>query len=224
MSTTSRAADSGRRGIHPAIWILAAVGLGVALSNFSFIGSLPNPFASDKTEQQHPALLASLQDLADFHAATGQFQVIVELDDDARYMPDFLKGEETTLFAVGSVDGVVDLSNLNGDTIVIDGDHVIVTLPPAILSPPRIDHEQTEVIARDRGLFDRIGGVFSDSPTSERDVLILAEDRLTAAAAESELLQRAEENTKRTVEALVGQLGFEDITINFDEDPNRVQS
>lgn len=211
------------RRVHPAVWVVIGLVVFMWLTNFSVFGSLPNPFASDKTEDKHPALLISLQDLADFHAATGQFQVIVELDDDARYMPDFLKGEETTLFAVGSVDGVVDLSTLADEALVIEDDRVTVTLPSATLSPPILDLEQTEVIARDRGLFDRIGGVFSDSPTSETEILILAENRLTAAAAESGLLDQAEENTKRTVESLIGQLGFEDITVEFEPDPNRIQ-
>ena len=49
-----------------------------------------------------------------------------------------------------------------------------VTLGPIRLSDPSIDVEVSHVMNRDRGLLDRVGGVFSDSPTSEADLYGLA--------------------------------------------------
>jgi hypothetical protein len=92
-------------------------------------------------------------------------------------------------------------------------------LPAPRLDEPRIDLEQSRVLARDRGLVDRVAGALSDEPTSERDVALLAEDRLTAAAAESDLLDRAEASTRTTLSALARSLGYTDVTVRFEDAP-----
>ena len=72
--------------------------------------------------------------------------------------------------------------------IVGDDGSVTVLLPPASLDDARVDHEASTVLDRDRGVLDRVGGLFSDSPTSERGLYLEAETRLAEAAADSELL------------------------------------
>ncbi|MEZ5234929.1 MAG: DUF4230 domain-containing protein [Acidimicrobiales bacterium] len=65
-------------------------------------------------------------------AATGEFSELVDVEDDVRYVPDFLAGERTVMVAVGSVDAEVDFSRLDGSHIVVseDGRSVVVHLPP----------------------------------------------------------------------------------------------
>jgi len=186
-----------------------------------YLPDLPNIFETEVVEDPHPAVLKGIQDLAELHSVTGDYQVIVELDEDAKFLPDFVKGEETSMLAVGTIDGVIDLNEItDSDVIVIDPMTVTVKVPAARLSDPIIDHEQTQILDRDRGLFDRVAGAFEDNPTSERELLILAEEKLVAAANESGLLPRAEENTERTLRSLLGQLGYTDITITFEPAPN----
>ncbi|HAS09391.1 MAG TPA: DUF4230 domain-containing protein, partial [Acidimicrobiaceae bacterium] len=55
---------------------------------------------------------------------------------------------------------------------------VTVVLPPAQLADPVIDHEASGVLDRDRGIVDRVGGIFSDEPTSDKDLYQEAERRL----------------------------------------------
>ncbi|MGH9039732.1 MAG: DUF4230 domain-containing protein, partial [Acidimicrobiia bacterium] len=104
-------------------------------------------------------------------------------------------------------------------TMSADRRSVTITLPAARLSEPRLDPEQSRVVDRDRGLLDRLGGVFSDSPTGERALLLAAEPRLAAAAAEAGLVQKAQDNTVAMLQGLLGSLGFEDITVAFAESP-----
>ena len=99
--------------------------------------------------------------------------------------------------------------------IIGDDGSVTVLLPPAQLHEARIDHDASAVLDRDRGVLDRVEGVFSDSPTSERDVYLEAESRLGAAASESELLTIAEENTAAMIEELFRSAGFERVRVVF---------
>ena len=114
------------------------------------------------------------------------------------------------LQATGSVDAVVDLSGLDAGAISVseDGTGVTITVPEARLSEARIDPEHSRVIDRERGLLDRIGGVFSDTPTDDQDLYVLAEERLGEAAAESGLTDRAAENTEQMLEDLLGRARF----------------
>lgn len=192
--------------------VLAAA---LALSLFGLPG-IPNPFGTETVTRDHAAVLESLEDLSRYHAASGEYQVVVDIEEKTRFVPGFLKGERTTFLAQGSVDAYVDLGALGEDAVIIGEDGAVtVVLPPARLHGATVDHEASGVLDRDRGVLDRVGGVFSDSPTSERDLYLEAEDRLDRAASDSELLETAEENTAKMIEELFTGAGFEDVRVIF---------
>ena len=180
--------------------------------------SLGNPFATKTVDRSQPVVLNALEDLSEYRAATGQYQVIVDVEEDTRYVPSFLKGEHTLFVAAGNVDATVDFATLDDSAIVVseDGTRVTVTLPPARLQEARIDTEASRVIDRDRGVLDRVGSVFSDSPTSEHDLYVLAEDKLeAAAAADGRLVERAQDNTREMLTGMLQSLGYEQVTVRF---------
>ena len=204
--------------------VVAAVLLGglVVVGVDRALDALPSvdaPLEEKVVDRSRPALLLSLSDLDEFHAAKGSFEVVVDLERDVSYVPSFVKGERTTYLAVGSVDGLVDFSGLSGDAVETDGTSVTITLPAPRLDEARIDLEESRVLDRDRGVVDRLSGAFSDDPTSERDVARVAEDRLTAAAAESDLLQRTRANTRAMLTGLAGSFGYDDVTVRFERRP-----
>jgi hypothetical protein len=123
--------------------------------------------------------------------------------------------------AAGSVDASVDFSNLDEDGIRVSDDRrsVTVSLPMPVLSEPRVDPEKSRVVSRDRGLLDRLGSAFSDSPTSDRELYLTAQEKMRTAAAESDLRARAEHNTRQMLEAMLRSLGFTEITVNFAPSP-----
>ena len=175
-----------------------------------------NPFRSETVVRDHAAVLQSLQDLSEYHAATGEYQVVVDIEERTKYVPTFFKGERTTFLAQGSVDAVVDLGDLGPESVIVAEDgSVTVLLPSAKLDDAAVDHEASAVLDRDRGVLDRVGGAFSDAPTSERELYLEAETRLTEAAAEGELLDKAEENTAAMLEELLTSAGFERVRIIF---------
>ncbi len=206
---------------------LAAVLVVVALAGLGLdrltglLPSLSNPFRTHSVDRTGPAVLTALADLHEYRAATGTFQVFIDLEHDTRFVPAFLKGDRTLFLATGSVDAGVDFSGLDLPAVTVSPDRrsVSLHLPAARLSDPRVDPVQSRVVDRDRGLLDRLGSVFTDSPTGERALYLAAQPRLSAAAAEAGLVQRAEENTATMLQRLLGALGFEDVDVEFAESP-----
>lgn len=181
---------------------------------------LPNPFERERVDRSGPALLERLEDLSEYRAASAQLQELIDVEDDTRFLPSFLSGERVSFLAHGTVDAVVDFAALTDGSIVVNDDRtsVRVTLPRARIDTVRIDPDESRVLNRERGVLDRLGSVFSDNPTSERELYQLAEEKLRDAAADSELQARAETNTRRMLHALFGTLGFDDITVVFEND------
>ncbi len=202
-----------------------AIVVGVALLGVTALGvdrvldSLPsfgNPLQEQIVDRQRPALQLALTDLSEYRAAQGSYQVVVDREKDVPFVPGVVKGERTTYLAVGTVDGMVDFRGLGEGAVQVEGQAVTITLPPPRLAPPAVDLEKSRVISRDRGVLDRIGGAFSDSPTSERAVARAAEGKLTSAAAESDLLRRSEDNTRSMLTGLARSFGYSDVTVRFD--------
>ena len=202
--------------LKAAIAAVTFVVVGVfALAQFDVLGTL-NPFKTETVIRDHAAVLESLEDLSDYHAATGEYQVVVDIEDRTRYVPGFLKGERTTFLAQGSVDAVVDLGGIDAESVVVAEDGTVtVRLPRATLDEPQIDHEASTVLDRDRGVVDRVSGIFSDEPTSEKELYLEAESRLAEAAADSELRDRAETNTATMIEQLLTAAGFDEVRVVF---------
>ena len=200
-----------------AVGVLAALGLGRALD---VLPDLENPFGTEEVDRTGPAVLQALQDVSRYEAATGDFQVLVDVENDAAYLPDVVRGDRTLFLASGSVDASVDFTGITDDAIrVAEDGSVTVTLPAAALSEARIDPDTSRVVDRDRGVLDRIGSALSDDPTDDTDLYARAEDRLGAAAAEAGLADRAEANTRRMLEGMLRPLGYDDVTVVFQAPP-----
>ena len=186
--------------------------LGGCLPSFS------NPFREETVDRSSPVVLKAIQDLQRFEAATGHFEVIVDVERDTRFVPSAIRGDRVLFVAVGNVDAGVDFSGLDDDAVEVDDERrsVRLELPRAVLFGARVDPERSYVYDRDRGLIDRVASIFQDNPTSERELYVLAEDKLVAAAQSgSGLLARAERNTHAMLVALLRALGFERVSISF---------
>jgi Protein of unknown function (DUF4230) len=212
----------------PAGAIAAAVVLLVALLAVSSLGNLrwwpsfPNPFGARQVDRSPPVLLEAIEDLEVFKAATGNFQVVVDLEEGSRGIPLVIKGERTLFLAGGSVDAEVDFSTLDEGAIKVsaDGQRAEITLPKARLTQARVDPAQSRVFSRERGLLDRLGSVLSDNPTSERELYQLAQARMQTAAAQSDLLARAEQNTRAMLESMLRSLGYTEVIVTFRDPPS----
>jgi hypothetical protein len=212
-----------RRPFPTSIVVLALAVLG----GFVLLGwvrdlfpDLDNPFREETVDRTGPAVLKSIKNLRDFRAASGHFQVIVDVEQDTRFVPDRIRGERVLFVAVGDVDAGVDFTGIEEGAVEVSGDRRSVTLelPPATFRDPELDLERSYVYDRDRGVLDRIGSLLGDDTGDNSELYRLAEDRLAAAARDnSGLLARAQQNTRLMLEGLLRALGFERIQITFAE-------
>ena len=208
------------RAIKRGVVVVASVIVGLfvlgAVDVFDF---LPNPFERSEIDRSQPALLERLSDIAEYRAATAELQVLIDVEEDVQLLPTFVAGERVTFLAGGTVDAAVDFGDLGEGAVEVDGDRVTVTLPAATIVDVDVEPDRSYVVNRERGILDRIGGVFTDNPTGEQDLYLLAEEKLRAAADDSALRSRAERNTEKMLETLLRSLGFERVTVVFEPPP-----
>ena len=176
------------------------------------------PFGTEERDRSGPAVLTAMRDLSEYHAAAGQYQVLIDIQQDAKFLPDLIKGKRTIFLAIGSVDAYVDFRKLGDDAVSVSSDRtsVSVTLPRAQLSRPNIDPNQSRVLNQDLGVIDRLGNLFSDQPNPQNQQMYqLAQQRLADAATQVGLQKKAEDNTRATLDKLLRSLGFTAVKITF---------
>jgi hypothetical protein len=184
-------------------------------------GLLPhfgNPFTERTIDRSRPAVLKTIANLHDYHAASGHFEVVVDLEKDTRFIPSFLKGERDLFVAVGAVDAIVDFDQLEDGDIEVSGDRrtATITLPHARLGEVRVDPKRSYVYDRKRGLLDRVGSAFDDDASNERELYILSEEKLRRAAErDANILRRGEQNTRATLQGMLRALGFTTVVVTF---------
>jgi hypothetical protein len=209
---------SGWRGLF---WLTGVIALiAVLLLGLRGIGLWPNfgnPFAEQTTDRSQPVLLKSIQDLSRFTAASGNFEVVIDVQQNRRFIPDIIFNERTLFVAAGSVDAYVDFAKLTEEGLTVDqtAKTVAVKLPAPQLEPPRIDNDRSYVFAEQRGIVNRIGELFGGDPNRMQQILQLAEQKIGDAARASGLTDRAQENTRKMLEGMLKALGFTTVTITF---------
>ena len=126
------------------------------------------------------------------------------------------------MVAAGDVDASVDFRRLGPKALQVSDDRkaVTITLPPARLTPARLDVARSRVVSHDRGLADRTGDLLGGDTDEERQLLQVAQEKLDAAArADKDLLPAAQRNTAAMLRRLARGLGFERVTVRFQAPP-----
>lgn len=205
-----------RSAVGGAVATVAVVAV-VATAGVVGFKLIDNPFTTEIADRSVPPVLLQLRDLSEFHAAQAQFEVTIDLEDDVKWVPSFIAGERVQFVGVGTVDAVVDFSDINAGSIVVDEDTstVTVTLGRVQVQDPVLDLELSHVMNRDRGIINRVSGMFTDNPTSEAQLYQVAEDKIAEAAAATELSKRAETNITNTLTAMISALGYEHVVVRF---------
>ena len=204
------------------------VGLGIAaVALYLFVGwvgdilpDFANPFETETVDRSGPALLTSLRNLEEYRAASGHFEVIVDVELDTRFVPSAIRGERVLFVAVGTVDAGVSFGGLDEDAVQVSDDRrsATIQLPPAQFHEPRLDLGRSYVYDRDRGAIDRLTDLLDDDPGDDSELYRLAEQKLATAARDgSGLLARAEANTRAMLTSLLNSLGFTRVEIRFAE-------
>ncbi len=206
------------QGLVALVAALAAVAvLVLVLSAVHLLPQLRNPFAESTTVRSQPALLKSITALSRYEAASGSFQVIVDLSRKTAFLPSFIEGSDTLFIGEGTDIAYVDFTRLNGKAIRMSAARTAVTvlLPAPRLEPAVLNVRQSYVYAQQQGLLNRIGNFFSGNPNSQQQVYILAQQKIQAAARLGPLLAQAQKNTRSMLTGMLHSLGFSKVTITF---------
>jgi hypothetical protein len=200
-----------------AVAIAAVLVLVLVLSAVHLLPQLRNPFAETTTVRSQPVILKSITSLSRYEAASGSFEVVVDLTKRTSLIPSFLEGSETLFIGQGTDIAVVDFSGLRNQAITVNANRtaVTVTLPKAQLEPAALNVNQSYVYAQQQGLFNRIGNFFSGNPNSQQQVYQIAQQKIQAAARQSPLLAEAQKNTEGMLTGMLTSLGFQRVTVSF---------
>jgi hypothetical protein len=168
-------------------------------------------------DRSGPVLLQSMRDLSRYDAASGTFQVIVDLQKDTPFLPTAVVGQRTLFVAIGSVDAYVDFTRLGSDAIQVSADRtaVQVRLPHAALDKPNLDHQRSYVFAQESGIVDRVRAFFDTSPNDQAELYQVAEKKIGDAAAQSGLTARAEANARTMLLDMLRSLGYQQATVTY---------
>lgn len=210
----SRRMPGWAKAVSAVVLVLVVFFAGIRLS---VLPGLKDLFGTETHDRSGPALLQSIQDMSRYDAASGNFQVVVDLEKDSKYLPDAIRGTRTLYVGAGTVDAYVDLGKVGKDDVTVNGDRTsaALRLPHAALGKPALDPDRSYAVSKQRGLLDRLGDLFSDNPNSEQAVQKLAVRHIGDAAKDSGLTRRAETNTTAMLDGLLRSLGFKEVHVSY---------
>src|SRR5215472_15657007 len=200
-----------------AVIAAAVIAILLALSTVHLLPQFRNPFAETTLDRSSPAVLKSISALSRYEAASGSFQVVVNLDQRTSWLPMFIEGTQTLFVGQGTDIAFVDFSKLKGSAITVSRNRTAATVrvPSPRLEPAVLNVRRSYVFASEQGLLNRIGNFFSGNPNSQHQVYVLAQQKIQTAASHSVLLTQAKHNTRAMLTGLLRSLGFRQVTIVF---------
>ena len=211
------AAEAERRSLLPFLVGGAAlcVGLGLGLFTLKSWSAAPPPLIPPMTSsvtvvRPTPDVLVAVRDLARLESASFHMERVIDLSDKQSKMWGLISTEDAILLvAVAEVTAGIDLSKLTAADVVVDPARrtARINLPAPEVLHAALDNEKTYVHSRKTGtLADRHENLESRARKE-------AERTLVESAQQAGLLNRASDNARRTVEALVHSLGYDKVDV-----------
>ena len=185
----------------------------------NWVAGFGDSFEPEVVDRSTPPLLLALEDLSEYRAAAADLQVVIDVETDTPWLPSVISGERVSFLATGTADAYVDFEQIGEGAVTLspDGTSATIVLPAPELGEVRIDPENSRVLDRDRGLVERVSDAVTENPSDDGPLYALAERRLAETAAESDVLERAEANTRDMLTTLAGSLGVDEVTVEFEE-------
>jgi len=94
----------------------------LVLSAVRLLPQFRNPFAEATVDRSQPVVLKSITSLSRYEAASGSFQVVVDLARRSSWLPSFVEGTQTLFIGAGTDIAFVDFSQLSGKAILVSAD------------------------------------------------------------------------------------------------------
>jgi hypothetical protein len=201
----------------PLLALLGVLGagllIGVLASKSCAPPSLPviPPLSSSVTiVHPTPNVLLAVKDLARLESASFHMERVIDLTDKQSLLFGLVQSEDAILLvAVADVSAGVDLQQLKADDIVANWaeKRVTLTLPAPDVFHAELDNSKTYVHTR------HTGALAARKENLETRARQEAERSLIEAALQAGLLNRANDNARRAVEALVRGLGYSEVEV-----------
>lgn len=174
----------------------------LALATLMLVGCTPKEDVLKKRVQ-------SMAESAELGTVEYTVKKIVKTDDKQWYSV----GDRKILFqSTAYLKAGVDLAGFTADKVKIDGQNVTVTLPPAKLLSFDMPAEETQTVFEHYGFFRS-----KFSADEQNYILQLGEKDIREDVPNLGILEDAEQNVKEVFTAMLSQMGFKTITINFEE-------
>lgn len=189
-----------------ATFVLALAAFG-AVSMVGLPGSEAGQMS--QVDRSQPVLLKSVQEMSQYHAAVGNFEVLLDIEEDVAWVPELIAGQRTLFVAAGTVNSYVDLSGLADNDLEVSADRksATVRLPEPELDKANLNFDRSYIYDQDRGIINRVVDALETPEHAE--IYQLAEAKMATAAEESELRAQATENTKAMLTGMFGSLGMD---------------
>ncbi len=195
----------------------AALCLGIGLGLFALksCSAPPAPLIPPMTSsvtvvRPTPDVLVAVRDLARLESASFHMERVIDLSDKQSKIWGLVTTEDAILLvAVAEVTAGIDLQKLTAKDVVVDPARrtARIELPAPEVLHAALDNDKTYVHSRKTGtLAERRENLES---RARRE----AEKTLVDSARQAGLLNRASENARRTVEALVHSLGYDKVEV-----------
>ena len=191
--------------------VVLSVALGVGIGTFGFMERIPvvGPFLLEEQPARTttgPVVVEGIQDLDQLTTVRWRESVVITRESGGTELEQLVSGERVLLVATGDVEAGVNLADLEGEDVRVDGETVTIRLPePEILSVS-LDEDETGIYDRDLGLLN----IRPDDDLVEeaRDAAL---GEIEKAARAEEILDQAEQNAENGIRAFVTSLGFEEV-------------
>jgi hypothetical protein len=136
-------------------------------------------------------------------------QVVVTEQKDVRIfsqpLPRFLTGQEVLLIAKGEVEAGIDLDEVRGDDVRVDGKKVTIDLPKARILDTSLDEDKTKLYDWNRGVL--IKGDYALVEEARQDAV----DEIERTAREDDLVDKAQRNAEDGIRGFLTSLGYKKI-------------
>jgi hypothetical protein len=158
-----------------------------------------------------PNVLLAVRDLRRLESTSYHMERVVELTDEQTRLWGLVTAKDAILLvAVGDVVAGVDLEKVSPGDVIVEWAKrsVTVRLPPAEIFSATLDNAKTHVYAR------RTDALAERNESLEGEARSNAEAMMKEAATDAGILDRAREEARKAIEALLRSLGFESVEIS----------
>jgi hypothetical protein len=178
--------------------MVIAIAGGVGLSLGLLLPRLPTQAAGPASGLDTSTLIQEVQGLSELVTVKYVLEKVVVLEDVRWY-----GGNRVLLLAHGIVKAGVDLRALQPEDLQLEGNRVLVKLPPATITDVYLEENSTRVIEHSTGLLRAF----------DKDLQIAARrqaiDELRRSARHSGIHEDAQEQAQQLLRTFFGQLGLE---------------